>query len=70
MNEQIANCIAEQAYTHPMNDRFAELVNAVRLCNLEASTQAGADGSTIFGYIFVVVLCAASFYLMAHPRKA
>lgn len=33
--ELIANCIAEQTHTHPMDDRFRELTNAVRLCRLE-----------------------------------
>lgn len=30
--EQIADCIAEQTYTHPQKDRFAELVTALQLC--------------------------------------
>lgn len=33
--EDIADCIAEQSYTHPQNDKFRELVNAIRLCRLE-----------------------------------
>ena len=30
--EQMADCIAEQAYTNPMDDRFKELVNAIAIC--------------------------------------
>jgi hypothetical protein len=30
--ERLADCIAEQSYTHQMSDKFRELVNAVRIC--------------------------------------
>lgn len=30
--EGLADCVAEQSYTHPMDDKFAELENALRLC--------------------------------------
>ena len=29
----LANCVAEQAYVNPMDDKFKELENAIALCD-------------------------------------